>query len=668
MNDKVSFNRRDFLKVSSAAGAGLLISIYLSGCSSGTTLESAQTSEPTPRLPLEGPDSLKPGVFVRIGNDGSVTITIHRSEMGQGVRTALAMILAEELDADWKAIHVEQADADASFGDQITGGSVSIMMCYGTLRTAGAVARDMLVSAAAQIWAIDKEKCLTENGTVINPDTQEKLSYGYLVPLAATLPVPNDFDMSVKKVEDFRIIGTRVGRVDEPDIIAGKAIYGMDVSLPGMLYAVVAHNPVIGGGIAAFDDAKARAVPGVRQVLQLESGVAVVAGNTWSALQGRNALNLTYDDGPNADYDSAAEEAKLMENAAVEAGPDELVAYYVVPFLSHAPMEPMNCVADARADACEVWVSTQDPRDFKTGASAAFKGDVTLHVPLLGGGFGRRLDIGPVDYVAEAVQLSKAVGAPVKLFWTRDEDIQHEYYHPLSVTRVSAGLDDIGTLKTNRYTAGGTIPTGPWRSVTNVQEAFARECFLDEYATATKQDPIELRRKILNDRNQAVLDLVAEKAGWGTPLPEGRARGVALHSTWDATPVAQVAEVSVAEDGQVRVHRVVCAVDCGIAINPSMIEAQMEGGVVFGLTAALKASVSFKRGRAQETNFNSYPLLRMDETPVVEVHIVPSTNLPSGIGEMSNPVIMPAVANAIFAATGKRVRRVPIRAEDLLAA
>jgi isoquinoline 1-oxidoreductase beta subunit len=666
MKDKVSFNRRDFLKVSFAAGAELLISIYLSGCGSRTTFEAEPTSVSTLRPPFEGPDPLKPSLFVRIGRDESVTITIHRSEMGQGVRTALAMILAEELDADWKTIHIEQADADRSFGDQLTGGSLSILTCYDIMRKAGAVARDMLVSAAAQIWAIDKGKCITENGTVINPDTQEKLSYGYLVPLAATLPVPHDFDVPVKRVEDFRVIGTRVGRVDEPDIITGKALYGMDVSLPGMLYAVVAHNPVVGGGIAAFDDTKARVVPGVRQVLQLDSGVAVVAENTWSALQGRNALNLTYDDGLNADYDSAAEEAELMGKASVEAGPDELVACYTVPFLSHAPMEPMNCVADARADACEVWVSTQDPRDFKMGASAAFKGDVTLHVPLLGGGFGRRLDIGPVDYVAEAVQLSKTVGAPVKLFWTRDEDIQHEFYHPLSITRVRAKLDDIGTLETTCYTASGTIPFGPWRSVTNVQEAFARECFLDEYAIATKQDPIELRRKILNDREQAVLDLAAQKAGWGTPLPEGRARGLAFHSTWNATPVAQVAEVSVDGNGHVRVHRVVCAVDCGVAINPSMIEAQMEGGIVFGLTAALKASINFKRGRAQETNFNSYPLLRMDETPLVEVHIVPSTNLPGGVGEMSNPVIMPAVANAIFATTGKRVRRVPIRAEDLL--
>ena len=668
MMDKVSFHRRDFLKVSFVAGAGLLISIYLPGCSSRTTFGPEPTSVLTPRGPLEGPDSLKPGLFVHIGRDERVTITIHRSEMGQGVRTALAMILAEELDADWKAIHVEQADADASFGDQLTGGSLSIIMCFDILRRAGAVARDMLVSAAAQVWAIDKGKCVTGNGTVINPDTQEKLSYGYLVPLAATLPVPKDFDVPVKRVKDFRVIGTRVGRIDEPDIITGKALFGMDVSLPGMLFAVVAHNPVVGGGIAAFDDAEARAVPGVRQVLQLESGVAVVAENTWSALQGRNALDLTYDDGPNADYDSAAEEAKLMGDAAVEAGPDELVAYYTVPFLSHAPMEPMNCVADARADACEVWVSTQDPKDFKSRASAAFKGDVTVHVPLLGGGFGRRLDIGPVDYVAEAVQLSKAVGAPIKLFWTRDEDIQHEFYHPLSVTRVSAGLDDIGTLKTACYTAYRTIPFGPWRSVANVQEAFGRECFLDEYAIATRQDPIELRRKILTGREQAVLDLAAEKAGWSTPLPEGRARGVAFHSTWNTTPVAQVAEVSVDEDGHVRVHRVVCAVDCGVAINPSMIEAQMEGGIVFGLTAALKASINFKRGRAQETNFNSYPLLRMDETPLVEVHIVPSTKLPGGIGEMSNPVIMPAVANAIFAATGKRVRRVPIRSEDLLSA
>ena len=678
MTRELELNRREFIKVSSAAGIGLLISIYLPGCASepAPSPTPVPTSNPTSTLvpTPEGSDTIQPDVFVKIGRDGIVTVTVHRSEMGQGVRTALPMILAEELDADWKDIRVEQANADDSaYGDQQTGGSVSVSKSYGTLRRAGAVARDLLVTAAAQVWGIDKENCTTEKGMVTRQDTKEQLSYGQLVSVAATLPVPDKYGAQTKPEEDFRIIGTRVGRVDNPQIVTGRAIFGLDVKVPEMLYAVVAHNPVIGGTIVSFDDSQARQVPGVRHVVKIQTGVAIVADNSWSALQGRKALKATFDDGINANYSSAVDEQGLLKVATVTPDKNQLVAYYVMPFLSHAPMEPMNCVVDVRANRCEVWVPSQNPMAVKHMVESLTRlpeKAITVHVPLLGGGFGRRIsDNTPIPHVVEAAEISQAVGAPIKLFWTREEDIQQDYYHPLSITRASAMLDDVKTLIncTFRIETKSPIPIGPWRSVQNVTEAFARECFIDEYAFATKQDPVELRRQILPDRARAVLELAAEKAGWATPLPAGYGRGIAYHATWGVTHVAQVAEVSVDSSGQVRVHRVVCAVDCGIVINPDIVEAQMEGGVIFGLTAALKAAVSIEKGRTQQSNFHDYPLLRMDEAPVVEVYIVPSTESPTGIGEMSNPVIMPAVANAIFAATGKRVRRVPIKPEYLKA-
>jgi isoquinoline 1-oxidoreductase beta subunit len=353
----------------------------------------------------------------------------------------------------------------------------------------------------------------------------------------------------------------------------------------------------------------------------------------------------------------------------VEAGPRELVAYYVMPFFSHAPMEPMNCVADARSDRCEVWIPTQNPQEVRQALvreSGLPREAVTVHVPLIGGGFGRRLaDNDPIPYVLEAVQMSRTVGSPVKLMWTREEDIQHDYYHPLSVSRARASLDDVSKPTIARVETQ-SVPTGAWRSVTNVPEAFARECFLDEYALALGKDPLELRRELWpTGRARAVQDLAAEKAGWGESLPRGQGRGIAYHATWDSTYVAQVAEVSVDGDGQLRVNRVVCAVDCGQVIHPDMVRAQMEGGIAFGLTAALKAAVTIVNGQVQQSNFHDYPLLPFDEMPEVEVHIVPSIERPTGVGEMANPVIGPAVANAVFAATGVRVRRLPITADDL---
>jgi isoquinoline 1-oxidoreductase beta subunit len=667
MSAHPALSRRDFLKVTYTTGAGLMIAFALPGCSKEASNGPAPTPTSTLLPALKGPDALTPNVFVTIGHDGLVSVTVPRSEMGQGVRTAFAMILAEELDADWKSIRVKQADADPVFGDQHTGGSASISGSYMTLRLAGATARSLLISAAAKVWGVARAICTAENGMVIRSDTGAKLSFGYLVPLAATLPLPNPIGTSLKDPKKFHIVGTRMASVDTTDIVTGHARFGMDIRLPGMLHAVVAHNPTIDGTISHFDAAKAMQVPGVRKIVPLDTGVAVVGDTTWSAMQGRQALTVTYEDGPTADYSSHREEQLMLQTAFVKPGARELVQYYVVPFLSHAPMEPMNCVADVRADRCDVWVSSQDPPTFKDSAEEAAGTSITnLHVPLIGGGFGRRLQIGPVDYVAEAVHVSKAVGAPIKLFWTREEDIQHEYYHPLSVTMVRADLGDISTLQLNR-SESSAVPAGAWRSVENVPEAFAHECFVDEFAHATKQDPVQLRREFVESRGLTVINLAAEKAGWGTPLPAGHGRGIAYHATWDVTHVAQVAEVSVDHGGNVRVHRVVCAVDCGVVVNPDSVEAQMESGIIFGMTAALKSSLSFEKGRVQQSNFHDYPLLRMDEAPVIEVYIVPSQEDPSGVGEMSNPVIMPAVANAVFAATGVRVRRVPILPKTILA-
>jgi isoquinoline 1-oxidoreductase subunit beta len=663
-----SSTRRDFLKVSFLAGSGLLLTIYLPGCAPRPT---ATTIATDPTLPtLEGPDELQPGVFVRIGLDGIVTITVHRSEMGQGVRTALPMILAEELDADWQDVRIEQADADSDYGDQLTGGSVSVERFYMPLRKAGAVARDLLVAAAAQVWGIPKETCLTERGEVVRADTQERLSYGYLVPLAATLPVPAVSAVALKKPSEFRIIGTRAPRVDGPQLIRGESVFGMDVRRAGMLYAVAARSPAINGRVTDFDGGQAQAVPGVRAIVPMEGGVAVVAENTWSALEGRRALEITADEGPASGFNSRVYEESLLSRLTVEPGPRELVRYYSVPFYSHASMEPMNCLVDARADLCEVWAPTQNPQGLKQAIVRHTRlpaEAVIVHVPLIGGGFGRRLDdLYPMPFILEGIDISLAVGAPVRFMGTRQEEFQHDYFHPLSVSRVRANLDNVSLPDVTRLEATG-VPTGAWRSVTNVPEAFARESFVDEYAVALGQDPLELRRSLWrgSSRAKAVMDLAAEHAGWGEKLPEGRGRGLAYHATWDATHVAQVAEVSVSGEGQVRVHRVVCAVDCGVVINPDIVEAQMEGGIVFGMTAALKAAISIDHGQVQQTTFHDYPLLRLDETPDIEVHIAPSAESPTGVGEMANPVIAPAIANAVFAATGKRVRRLPLFAEDV---
>ena len=681
MDEQRNISRREFLKVSGVSGVGLVISIYLSGCQrdptptlptavpppTATSALSAQAvPEPSPAptaTPLAEPTAwFEPNVYVQIDSVGRVTVTASRTEMGQGVRTALAMILAEELEAEWSTVRVETAQADAKYGRQRTGGSRTVEQLFTPLRRAGAVARQMLVAAAAQIWEVEPGSCTAENGIVSHRESGRRLTYGELVETAAKLPVPDSDDVPLKDPATFRLIGTPMGQIDEAHFVDGSAIYGMDVRLPAMRYAVVARPPVISGSLAGFDPAPALALPGVEDVLEVDGSVAVVADSTWAAIRGRAALDVTWENGRLGEADSDGAQRQLVEAAqadldSVDAG--LATAVYEMPTLAHAAMEPLNCTADVRADSCTVWVPTQDPQAAKDRAVAITRltGDaVTINVTLIGGGFGRRLE---VDCVEEAVTLSQSVGAPVQVVWTREDDMRHDYYHPQAVIGCRERPDGSDPASCRTYSPSPIVHTGNWRSVTNIPEAFGHECFLDEIASAHGRDPVELRRELLPERQKAVLDLAAEKAGWGTPLPAGRGRGIAFHSTWGATHVAQVAELSVGAAGAFRVHRVVCAVDCGIVVNPDMVAAQMEGGIVFGLSA-LQGEIVVENGRVRQSNFHDYPILRMDEMPKIEVYLMPSSEPPQGVGEMGVPPILPAVANAIFAATGRRIRQLPI--------
>ncbi len=710
-----NLDRRRFLKTSVAGGAGLLIGFYLPA--PGEMLAAPAISAPPAAL----------NAWIHIGTDDIVTIVIDKSEMGQGIMTGLAMLAAEELECDWENIRTEFAPNDKVYfnpivGFQGTGASSSTRGSWEPMRKAGATARQMLIDAAAQKWGVDKSECRAENGAVLHARTSRRFSYGSLAESAAKILVPKD--VPLKDSKQYRIIGKPRKRLDTPDKVNGKAAFGIDARVPGMLYATVVHCPVFGGKVSSFDAAKAKAVPGVRDVVQISSGIAVVADNTWTAMEGRRALEITWDEGPNSEVSSDAIRKLFADRVtqpgaiartegdaqAVLAGAaNKIEAVYEAPFLAHATMEPMNCTAHVRADGCEIWAPTQWQTSTQNTA-AKIAGvppeSVLVHTTYLGGGFGRR---GEQDFIRDAVEVSKAIAAPVKVTWSREEDMQHDFYRPASYCRFTAGLDADGwpIAWTNRIACssifnrifpgsvknnidrGGVegcadlpyaipnilvdyqltetgIPVGLWRSVGYSQNGFFTESFIDEVAAAGRKDPYELRRRLLanSPRHLAVLELAAQKAGWGKPLPEGRFHGIAVVSS-HATYVAEVAEVSVNRSaGTVKVHRVVCSVDGGRITNPDTITAQMQSAIVFGLTAALKGSITIARGRVEQSNFNNYQLLRMDEMPVVEVHILETENLPGGIGEPAVPPIAPAVCNAIFAATGKRIRRLPIRATD----
>jgi isoquinoline 1-oxidoreductase beta subunit len=726
MSALTKVSRRDFLVIVPTAGAGLVLGVRLAAAA-GAGADEAGTAG-------SAAGTLAPNAFLQVDATGEVTIWASKSEMGQGVRTALPMIVAEELDADWSRVRVEQAWADAKFGDQDTGGSGSVRTRYEPMRKAGAAARAMLVAAAAKSWKVPPETCRAEKGRVIHSPSGRGIPFGELAVRAAALPVPQD--VALKDPKDFKIIGKTLPRTDTPSKVDGSAVYGIDVKVPGMLYAVVSRCPVFGGKMKSFDGTKAKASQGVKAVVPISNGVAVVADSTWHALKGREALTVEWNEGPGAAEsteslgrlmaDLAGKPGKAVRSdgdaaAALEKAAKRIEAVYELPFQAHATMEPQNATASFQKDRCEVWAPFQTPSwalEDIARATGLPQSAITLRITHLGGGFGRRIN---PDYAVEAVEISKAVGAPVKTTWTRTEDLQHDFYRPASRHSMAGGLDAAGRPVTWRHlivstaiqtyyepnakspedgetggaddlpyaipnvrveyaAAKSVVPRGYWRSVENSFNAFAVECFLDELAAAASKDPCRLRLDLLSGgrkvrsagghlvletaRLRACIELAAEKSGWGTPLPKGRARGIAAHFSYQSY-CAQVAEVSVDGPGNVRVHRVVSAVDCGRAINPGIIAAQMEGGVVFGLTASLKSGITIDKGRVTQSNFDDYEMLRIDEMPKVETYIVPSSEPPTGVGEPGVPVVAPSIFNAIFAATGKRIRSLPLRSGDL---
>jgi isoquinoline 1-oxidoreductase beta subunit len=701
-------SRRGFLVVGGAAGAGLVIGVYLHQLPKGSVTHGV----------------FSPNAYLKITPDDKVTIVVARSEMGQGVRTSLPMILAEELEADWQRIAIEQAGASTLFGDQTTGGSASVRTTWDPMRKAGATAREMLITAAAAKWGVARSECKASNGAVVHGTSNRRFTYGELAEKAAALPVPND--VPLKEPKDYTIVGKPFPRLDVPSKANGTAQFGIDFRVPNMMNAVLARPQIIGAKVTSFDDAEAKKVPGVSFVGKIgDSGVAVIADSVWGAMQGRKALKVQWDDGPNKNLTTADIYASLKQavnNKPVslysvgdvsKASGRRIAAEYQLPFMAHAPMEPGNCVAHFRGDSCELWAPTQVPQDVRdsvaqTTGLAAEK--VKVNVTLMGGGFGRRLEH---DYGVEAALVSQAAKGPVKVIWTREDDMKNSTYRPASYHKLSAILgtdgwpvafshliiapsinaqkgsqneggvdpdlkDEAGLIysfpnASLEYIATETpVPLGWMRSVYALQVGFASESFIDELATAAHKDPLEYRLHLLakdedikyfdtvwkTARMRAVLQLAADKAGWGKPLPAGQFRGIACFGCFSSY-VAEVVELSL-QNGQPKVHRVVAVVDCGQVVNPNILEQQIKGGVIFGLTNALRAQITIDKGQIQQSNFDGYEPIRMNEAPVVEASFVPSTEAPTGIGEPPIPPLAPAICNAIFSATKKRIRALPI--------
>jgi isoquinoline 1-oxidoreductase beta subunit len=655
---------------------------------------------------------------LRIAPDNSITIIVDRSEMGQGVYTALPMLLAEELGVDMRVIRIEAAPVGDAYinpgnGGQVTGTSNSVQDAWDKLRTAGAAARNMLVSAAAKRWRIDAAQCRVENGTIVNAQGKV-LTYGEVADAAAREPVPKA--PKLKPKSEFQLIGKSQARTDTPGKVDGSAEFGLDVKLPGMLYAVLAQSPVLGGKVRAVDAGAAEKMPGVRKVMVTTSGVVVVADHFWQALKARNALAITWDSGANAQLDNTAIRAMLVKTAAAGAGLSarndgnvenalkssklSLSAAYHLPLLAHATMEPMNCTADVRGDGCDLYVGTQVQQIAQTTAAAAAglaPEKVRVFTTLIGGGFGRRLDI---DFIPAAVEASKALGVPVKVTWTREDDMTHDTYRPPAYEEVSGAIDAAGKITAwklhitspsitarmfppvkgvddsvieaavnNLYDVPNLsvsysrqeigIDVGYMRSVSHAPNCFVIESFMDELAAAAGKNPYDFRLAQLGKkpRQRQVLQRAAQRAGWGK-VPAGRHQGIALMEGY-TTHLAQVAEISI-ESGELKVHKITCVVDCGQMVNPRIVESQFESGIVFGLTAALWGEVTLKGGRVQQTNFNNYRLLRNNELPELDVHLVDSDETPGGIGDAAVPLVAPAICNAIFTATGIRLRELPI--------
>jgi isoquinoline 1-oxidoreductase beta subunit len=731
-----AFNRRDFLSVGLTALGGLAIGFRFESPTAERTASKAWT----------------PNAFLRLERDSTIVVVVPRPEMGQGSRTAIAMLVAEELDADWKQIRVEQADLDEpTYGPQYAGGSAVVRTSWVPLRRAGAAARLMILRAAAHRWRVAVEQCVTRDGVVRHRASGRTASYGSLAADASAQPPPADAPLKSRR--EFRIIGTPRMGIDVPAIVTGRETFGIDVRLPGMLFASIERSPVFGGRVVRVDEAAAHRVPGVRAVIPIDAdalpefeensptmpnGVAVLADSTWAAMQGRRALVVEWDarggetESTEAMRDRAAQIAtaapKLVRrndghfDDAFAGAPNKLEAAYEVPLLAHATMEPMNCTARVEGKHVEVWAPTQNPQGAQHAAAVAAglaPNDVTVHVVRMGGGFGRRFY---ADFVAEAVYLAKASGRPVQVVFTREDDMRHGFYRPAGYHLMRAALDGDGRIvawsqhlvNASRghylrwspganqtelldpgelepydlpanvapnmrigYTAQQSkIPRGQWRAVEPSATVFVTQSMIDELAHLARRDPLEFQLSMLEPARQlpfydshydtgrlaAVFRVAADRGDWGKPLTSGRGRGIA-GSYSNGAYVAHVAEVEVAPNGEVQVHRVVTAADPGLVVNPSGARAQVEGAVIFGLSAALYQQITVERGRVVQSNFNDYPVLRMREAPRIDVHFVDSgEESPHGMGEGALPSIAPAVTNAIFAATGKRVRRLPITA------
>ena len=704
-------SRRNFLRASAIAGGGLLLSVNLPFA--GRESEAAAAA-----------GDFAPNAFVRIGGDGKVVLTMPYVEMGQGTYTSIPMLIAEELEIGLNQVQLEHAPpsdklyANPLLGVQATGNSNAMRGAWQPMRKAGATAKAMLVAAAAKRWNVEPATCRAENGEVHHAASGRKLGYGELAADAAQMPVPEN--VTLKSPAEFKLIGTAAKRLDMPSKVNGTAVYGIDARPPGVKVATLAQSPVFGGRVKRVDDAAAKAVNGVRQIVTLDDAVAVVADHMGAAKKGLAALTIEWDEGPHAKL-ATADIARELEAATTKPGAvaqnigdadnalagaaTKVEATYQLPFLAHATMEPMNCTVHVRPDGCEIWVGNQALSRVQAVTAKLLNlppEKVVVHNHLLGGGFGRRLE---VDGVIRAVQIARQVDAPLKLVWTREEDIQHDMYRPYWCDRISVGLDASGKpIAWNNRFAGSSviarwappavrngldpdttegaidlvydipnfhveyvrveppgIPTAFWRSVGPSHNVFVTESMIDEMAAAAKQDPVEYRKALLgkSPRAKAALELAAAKAGWGGKLPAGRGRGVSLQFVFGSY-LALIAEVEVAKDGSVRVHRVVCAMDCGTVVNPDTVQAQLQSGINFGVTAALYGEITLKDGRVEQTNFDSYQMLRIDQAPAIEVHIVPSTEPPGGMGETGTSGIVPAISNAIFAATGKRLRKMPV--------
>jgi len=708
--------RRTFLTGMAAAGGGLLVGFHV----------------PVAHGQASAPESLAPNAFVRVARSGQITVVLPYVEMGQGAYTAQAQLLAEELEVGIEQLTLQHAPPDEKlyghplFGDQITGGSAGLRGAWETLRTAGATTRILLVNAAAQRWGVDAAACMVSGGMVTHAASGSRASYGELADAAARQPIPQNIPL--KTPEQYRIIGKSVKRVDTPAKVNGTAKFGIDAAPRGVKFAAVAACPVFGGKPAAVDERRARQVRGVRQIVKLDDAVAVVADHTWAARKGLAALQITWNEGANtefdtakaiADYDAALEQAGVVAStkgdlAAADArAASHYEATFRLPMLAHLAMEPLNCTAHVRSGECEIWVGCQRlalARRMAAEACGLPVEKVRIHNHLLGGGFGRRLE---ADYVAQAVRIARQIKGPVKVIWSREEDVQHDYFRYHNHSRVRVALDaernaigwfhrlvgpavmarwlpvaykdgvdlDIISVAAGPYSWPNQrieyvrrepppgLFVGNWRGVGASRNAFIVESVVDDLARAAGRDPVEYRRSLITGSPRAlgVLDLVTRHAGWGEPLPAGRGRGVSLLDDFGSF-VAIVAEVTVDRSGNVRVDRVVCAVDCGLAVNPDIVKAQMEGGIVYGLSAALYGRITLAKGRVEQSNFDDCPVVRMHESPPIEVHLVPSTAAPGGVGEPGTAALFPAVTNAIFAATGKRLFELPIDPQKLRSA